>query len=516
MRRNSLVIWAVLAILAGCQGDDFGKGQPVSSGQAIAFSVASAPVQSQDATTKSEETDSQYMTLTSEDGQKLILKVTEVDGIRSGVSQPTTKGVLVSDDTAPSVYGGADSKNAIAVRAIWSSAPDTPFMDDYLVYNVSAAENLQWTPAGGTYYWPKTGSLDFWAWAPREIDADKYDVKRTFTSSGVISSGTIPFTYDLGAGGGTNDALREPDIVFSRISSATQASKPVVDYEFWHALTGVEFKVSSASLGKLKSISLVDVARSGSCVYNPSLENPFAWTLGEVSATYTQTFGDTQGMSVSTDESNPTLVTPDADGTAFMMLPQQITGNKQKVTIVFNQDGTDMTFTGNIPANTWAAGKTYIYRLRVDGDVEISVDDVVSQNGKVKSDPIVTNVGGATAYIRASIVGYWTTKDGHIIAPWSETDTYGTFVNLPKSTDWFLHTDGFYYYKKPIRHGENVQLFDSYTLSGTLPAYLQDAELQIFIDAQAVMYDNLKANVQDAWGETVASNLSILQAQQES
>lgn len=71
----------------------------------------------------------------------------------------------------------------------------------------------------------------------------------------------------------------------------------------------------------------------------------------------------------------------------------------------------------------------------------------------------IMNTGNIPVYVRVLTVANWlSTDDEHTIH--SETPKYGIDFTIDFITeDWFLASDGFYYYTKPLYPGESVQLF---------------------------------------------------------
>lgn len=69
----------------------------------------------------------------------------------------------------------------------------------------------------------------------------------------------------------------------------------------------------------------------------------------------------------------------------------------------------------------------------------------VTKDG-VKSSIIVQNTGTATSYVRVKLVMNWVDNTtGNIVSG----DNLPT-VSLKEGSDWFLGTDGIYYYKMPV------------------------------------------------------------------
>lgn len=65
--------------------------------------------------------------------------------------------------------------------------------------------------------------------------------------------------------------------------------------------------------------------------------------------------------------------------------------------------------------------------------------------GGEKSSIIVQNTGTATSYVRVKLVMNWVSKDGKTIS--GEPVGIKPEIN---TDDWFLGTDGIYYYRKPV------------------------------------------------------------------
>ena len=68
-------------------------------------------------------------------------------------------------------------------------------------------------------------------------------------------------------------------------------------------------------------------------------------------------------------------------------------------------------------------------------------------------------------YLRAAVVPNWSSGDSVIVVSQNS-------ITVQEGTDWFLHTDGFYYYTKPISNGTTSPICEvsgenpgSYTLS---------------------------------------------------
>lgn len=85
---------------------------------------------------------------------------------------------------------------------------------------------------------------------------------------------------------------------------------------------------------------------------------------------------------------------------------------------------------------------------------EIKIEE--KTDGGIKSEIYVKNEGTATSYVRVKLVMNWVDGNGKVVSG----------NNLPKVTlkegsDWFLGTDGIYYYKTPVAPtGQTSNLLD--------------------------------------------------------
>ena len=69
----------------------------------------------------------------------------------------------------------------------------------------------------------------------------------------------------------------------------------------------------------------------------------------------------------------------------------------------------------------------------------------VTDSGKEKTGIKVENIGTATSYVRVKLVMNWVDDKENVVSG----DNLPK-VSLKKGSDWFLGTDGIYYYKMPV------------------------------------------------------------------
>ena len=434
----NIITLAPLALLAAtsCQKEltDGNEGSRINSDE-IGFSINQSNYWNNNASGPQTKAGDD-LTLYSEDGDSICLSLTISDniGIGSGPDSMTeTKGTPYSADNFATkidgigVIGYLDGTSSayvsysanFAAGEILSKTSTTHPDDKYKTH---------WAPAH-TYYWPKASSLDFWAWAPQaEFEAaagSSGNVKITdFTINNSTSPKSLTFDYDLL----TSDATEQPDLMFASKFGATQSTVNAgaagcVPLDMKHALAAVRFVVKSKKGGTVSYISLVDVSKTGSCSYDGAA---FTWTeTTAAAATYTHNFNTKLTADQASDFYS---ATGGQEAATFMMIPQTLGTQKISIKLAKDPNSAPAEYTGSIPTTSvtkWEAGKTYVYTINIDEDVNVNITDQVSTSN-VKSNVVVTNTGSTRAYLRAVIVGNWTDGRGKVInTPWTPTqDTW--------------------------------------------------------------------------------------------
>ena len=114
-------------------------------------------------------------------------------------------------------------------------------------------------------------------------------------------------------------------------------------------------------------------------------------------------------------------------------------------------------------------------------------------DGGVKKNIGVTNKSDFPVFVRVQFVETWM-KDGKVVvAPDGAEVVYPTSIG-----GWVKHTDGFWYYTKPVEAGEIKYLYGDTGITVTKPAAVT-AELNLEVLAQSVQAEPIEA-VQELWG----------------
>lgn len=128
---------------------------------------------------------------------------------------------------------------------------------------------------------------------------------------------------------------------------------------------------------------------------------------------------------------------------------------------------------------------------------EIKIEENV-ENGE-KSSIQVVNTGTATSYVRVKLVMNWVDGNGKVVSGGNLPK-----VTLKEGSDWFLGTDGIYYYKTPVApNGQTSNLLDGNPI--TQPNAPEGCHLEVTVLAESIQAAPSKA-VTDSWGMRVDNN----------
>ena len=399
----------------------------------------------------------------------------------------TTRGVAVNDVNMESVY--ADNVGVVAFKAGDGSEyiPQQPLLSPN-------ASDLLWHTAG-RYYWPQSGSLIFWAWAPMELPSGKGS---GFTPIFSDDRNVMSFSYAMQSPDAAvrADAVTQSDLVIARTVADRNTGNGGVSLSFIHPLTSVTFSAGDVRDGIIRTISLKNIMGSGECVYDGS---SIVWTPSGSPATFIQTFNAT--VSEGLYGQPVTLAGEPLGERTFMVIPQTL-GTGTAIEVVFDDGVETSVLSYPLDGTEWLAGMNCNYRISLTPNYPdgygISVEETF--DGYEKSHVSMKNNTEKNLYIRAAIIANWVDADGSIVAPCNiQTDgSISGFDVFSVGGRWTLHSDGFLYYKKAIRPGKNtLDLFTKYT-PGT-PA-VAGSMLEMTIMIQGVEYDKNMKLAEKAWG----------------
>lgn len=298
-----------------------------------------------------------------------------------------TKATAIPTTTFPEawnlkVYGYYD--NTLAQGQGYS---DGHFTETYLPGVVFAKDARGatagfWLGKDHAYYWPKTGSILFAAYAPADYAA------------ATVAHDKVHNTFSVTEMSQPTDFSKTVDLLYSPYS--TSYNKTVVHMQFAHAFSWITLKAQSdAKISvKIKSIKLKGMAEKGKADVLPT------WTVsGEQDL---NVFTSADGTAV-TDQ-----LVEFADAKESVLLFPQTLGNNAALEITYAMDRGDGTFVDqapysvvlntlksskNVEINEWEAGKHYFYNVIFGAADEIRISPSVKEWDDVTAEDISSTKG---------------------------------------------------------------------------------------------------------------------------
>lgn len=246
----------------------------------------------------------------------------------------------------------------------------------YIPGALIAFKNNAWKAEGATYYWPKQGSLTFFAWT------DNTD-NPTQTLAGCAKDKGITFTA-YSAFDNQNKDLLVADIAKDMDGknnlTTHQGWKPGVPTVFHHVLSNLAFTIktdgdySAGATYSLQSIKLKNISTKGDYAQGSPAATADAdvWT-GHAAPNAVPVFtAGTAGQSITSELTN---LTPSADDFSIV-LPQKFTDATPVIEIVYtittNYTGTAVVETvtetkplKDIYTDGWVSGKKYTLNIKL-------------------------------------------------------------------------------------------------------------------------------------------------------
>lgn len=245
-----------------------------------------------------------------------------------------------------------------------------------------------WAPNGKSYYWPKNGSLTFYAYSPADYVTWKPAIANEhMTASGVVIP-TADHNVDLMYCKLVKDKTKNDDITGNNGSAEYKG----VELMFKHALSSIQFKVKTLAEYAdativLNKIELTNVNTTGEFV----LEDIDSDSTPEWTSTTPADYVAVESANQTVASTTATVVENTTGDNAMILLPQALTDVVAKVTYTLN----GFEFTTEIKLGTlsysgqenaeWIAGKRYIYTIIFSLD-KIYFDPSVSNWDDVEVD----------------------------------------------------------------------------------------------------------------------------------
>lgn len=286
----------------------------------------------------------------------------------SEISFHTTMGLK---SRATEVTGDNITIQSLFVSAFENEASKSNYMSNVeYTYN---SDNSKWSTTAGTFFWPASSTLHFYAYSPEITSKTKNTGTVSISQSEQKVTGFTPYKKDQG----TADAEGQVDFIYANTSgNATNNATNGVSLTFKHALSQIVVKAKNENTAyqvKVNGVKIGGVYGAGDFTFPSTSDTGAGWsTTGEKKASYCteyQTAVELTSTAANVD-----------DKKSFMLIPQQLakdnTNSKAsagsylalKVTITMKSD--DNTYSGQeyysgyayVGLDTkWEMGKKYTY-----------------------------------------------------------------------------------------------------------------------------------------------------------
>lgn len=291
----------------------------------------------------------------------------------------TTKALILPDSNSPEqlAFPTTESFNVYAFAALDGSSYNyaTPLMDDVNISN----QGGDWKATTGTYLWPATGTVDFYAYYPGSLNA-------TFDSA------TEPKGINLtGVSLGTAIGSQIDPLVATTLAQMA-ASKPTVNLVFKHitsqiAVTAFDATTTESLKGKIsiEKVTFKNLHTSGDYTKSTTIGKG-AWSNINTTADFVSFQGSEVLQETESYLSGASFVASIDNSAAFVVIPDNVvtgTAADQVIEVqysiaAYTINGFDYPATptqtvnipiyGKISANKFQNGKRYVFHIGISLD----------------------------------------------------------------------------------------------------------------------------------------------------
>lgn len=274
-----------------------------------------------------------------------------------GFATHLTRGSEIANAAGVAAEGGF-SVWAFQHTGTWSTASDKViFIDNTgLGYGhvTGNAAGTEWN-YGPPKYWPAGKMISFFAYTPHGCAMP----------DGTDAAGVPAITYEV-----PDEVANQKDLMIAAPVLDATGPNPVNEV-FHHALSRITFSACKADLMpgevKITTIGLKNIRYRGST----TLQTPVSWAVD--THTYNYALFDDLLLDVTLGAGANAAQNVTAPNGAMFLMPQELNGSEE-IIVLFTAEGMELSWSGTIPAPAaWLPGKSYNYRLLIDGDMVVIV-----------------------------------------------------------------------------------------------------------------------------------------------
>ena len=226
----------------------------------------------------------------------------------------------------------------------------------------------RWVFDDGSHYWPTSGDLDFFAYAPQTSSLPTYVSVITYAVNGTPAAAPYFTCSDLPLSLTPSDATQEFIWALTTGQNKADQGESGVTMTFRHPFARVKFKKSASSSTNVTvtSITIPAIYRDGTC------------TLTGTGNTATSTWS---GLSDNDDGLVITGSPATSDDTFYLVIPNNYGSKTLSVAITWKEWDVVHNETLTAPLDvSWAAGYSYTYSLTITkDDLKVDVEKFTEQ-----------------------------------------------------------------------------------------------------------------------------------------
>ena len=246
--------------------------------------------------------------------------------------------------------------------------------DNYMNNVTYKLNGGSWSTEAGTFYWPVTGDLNFYCYAPATPGSEG---QFTMNTSAQKLTGYVPYAT----------AATQQDFIYAKATGSLAANATSgLDVIFKHALSEITVQAKNTNKAytvEVTGVKLGNVISKGNFTFPSVSGTDAAWSLTTDKSDYT-----TEWTTAKTLEANASAMN-DAN-VAFMLLPQQlaaetkaIDGNYIALKVKITMQGGKVLHDGwayIAVATNWEMGKRYNYTVDFSAGAgqDDKGDDIIS------------------------------------------------------------------------------------------------------------------------------------------
>lgn len=219
----------------------------------------------------------------------------------------------------------------------------------------------RWAFSDGSHYWPTSGNLDFFAYAPRTASLPDY-VTVYYAVDGTPAAAAPHFTCaDLPLSLTPSDATQEFIWALTTGQNRLDQGESGVTMTFRHPFARVKFKKSASSSTNVTvtSITIPAIYRDGTCT--------LTGTGNTATSTWSGWDDNDEGIEITGSPAT-------SDDTFYLVIPNNYGSKTLSVAITWKEWDVEDSQTLTAPLDfNWAAGYSYTYSLTITKD-DLKVD----------------------------------------------------------------------------------------------------------------------------------------------